>query len=103
MSATLTEKEFSKHVNTKFRVANQAPAELELTQVKAYAIQSHEQAGMERFSAYFHGPGDRLLPQGIYPLEHEAMGNFELFLVPIGKDDRGYQYEAVFNYYKEKE
>lgn len=103
MSATLTEKEFSKHVNTKFRIANEAPLELELTQVKGYLSQQFEQGGMERFSAYFDGPGDRLLPQGTYPLDHESMGSFELFLVPIGKNERGYQYEAVFNYYNDKQ
>jgi hypothetical protein len=41
-----------------------------------------------------------VLGQGVYPLDHEAMGAFELFLVPVGKNERGYQYEAVFNYYK---
>ena len=56
---------------------------------------------MERFSAFFFGAGDGILRQGIYPLEHVAMGAFELFLVPVGKTEGGYQYEAVFNYYKE--
>ena len=100
MAAPLTEEEFSKHVNTKFRVAN-APVEFELTSVKGYAFGPDEQGGMERFSVYFHGPGEPLLPQGIYSLEHEGMGNFDLFLVPLKKDQAGVQYEAVFNYYKQ--
>jgi len=28
------------------------------------------------------------------------MGEFDLFLVPIGEDDQGFRYEAVFNYFK---
>ena len=72
MSAPLTEKEFSKHVNTKFRVKGEQPMELELTEVKAYMAQANEESDMERFSAFFHGPADRYLPQATYALEHEA-------------------------------
>ena len=102
MTAQLTEAEFSKHVNTKFRVASEPPTELELTQVKPYSSQAKEQAGLERFSIFLVGPADRYLPQRIYSVEHERMGAFELFLVPVGKDDYGFLYEAVFNYFREK-
>ena len=102
MSTPLTEKEFSKHVNTKFRVAIDPPAELDLTDVKGYLSREHEETGMERFSLFFRGPGDRYLRQQIYPLEHEQMGAFELFLVPVSQDQDGYRYEAVFNYYKQQ-
>lgn len=101
MSAPLTEKEFSKHLNTKFQIAAEPPLELELTEVKGYLSGQNEQAGMERFSAFFHGPGDRYLQQQVYALEHDAMGSFELFLVPISLDEKGYRYEAVFNYFKD--
>jgi len=30
-------------------------------------------------------------------LQHERMGTIDLFLVPIGKDESGFQYESVFN------
>lgn len=102
MSANLTEEEFSKHVNTKFRVAIEPPVELELTLVKGYSSRPEEQSGMERFSVFFHGPADRFIPQNSYPFEHEAMGAFELFLVPVGRDEKGFRYEAVFNYFKNK-
>ena len=55
---------------------------------------------MERFSLYFTGP-DRYLPQHVYRIEHEQMGALDLFLVPVGKLDNGFRYEAVFNYFKE--
>ena len=48
------------------------------------------------FSIVFRGPGDCLLPQRIYQLEHEAIGAFPLFLVPIGPDQEGMLYEAIF-------
>lgn len=100
MSVSLTEKEFSKHLNTKFRVAGEQPTEIELTEVKGYVSQANEQHGMERFSAFFRGSNDHFLPQHTYTIEHEAMGSFELFLVPIARDENGFQYEAVFNYFK---
>ena len=102
MSAPLTEAEFSKHVNTKFRVATEPPVELELTEVKGYLSRAHEETGMERFSAFFRGPSDRYLEQKTYSIEHEQMGVFDLFLVPVNQDQSGFRYEAVFNYFKQQ-
>ena len=56
---------------------------------------------MERFSAFFSGPGDRFLSQNTYSIEHDQMGTFALFLVPVKQDQNGFRYEAVFNYYKQ--
>jgi len=36
----------------------------------------------------------------MYHLTHEAMGEIDLFLVPIEKKESAFRYEAVFNYYK---
>jgi hypothetical protein len=48
------------------------------------------------FSLVFVGPGRFVLPQRIYPVEHETLGRLELFLVAIGPEGSGMQYEAVF-------
>jgi hypothetical protein len=48
------------------------------------------------FSLIFTGPAEPLLPQGSRRLEHPSLGAFELFLVPIGRDERGVHYEAAF-------
>jgi uncharacterized protein DUF6916 len=102
LSAILTEKEFSQHLNTKFRVNVDAPQpiELELVEVKGYHNKAEEQGGMERFSVFFSGPADVQLRQRTYPLVHEQMGEFDIFLVPIGRSEQGFRYEAVFNYFK---
>src|SRR5262245_31274225 len=103
MSALLTEEEFSKHVNTKYCFQageSVGPVELELTEVRSYPSRDHEQSGMERFSAFFHGPADSFLEQKVYSVEHEEMGQFDLFLVPVAKDATGFSYEAVFNYFR---
>lgn len=48
------------------------------------------------FSVLWRGPSTPILPQQIYRLEHEELGVFDLFLVPIGPDAHGMRYEAVF-------
>ena len=102
MPAELTEKEFSQHVNTKFQLKLDDQAiELELVEVKGYRPQANEQGGMERFSVFFDGPGNVRLSQRLYSLEHEQMGEFEIFLVPISGNEQGFRYEAVFNYWSE--
>ena len=52
----------------------------------------------EAFSLFFEGPTAPMFPQGIRKLKHEALGELELFLVPVGRNANGYQYEAVFNH-----
>ena len=101
MSVELTQEEFARHLNTKFRVAADTPepVELELVGAESYRPEPHEQRGMERFSAVFTGPPNYFLQQGTYSLSHERMGDLTLFLVPVKTGDR-VQYEAVFNYYK---
>ena len=102
MPASLTEEEFSKHVNTFFRVNldAEAPVDLDLVEVKGYMKNPGDQDGMERFSVFFKGPGKPFLPQSTYSLSNEGMGTIDLFLVPIGPDGDGFRYEAVFNYFK---
>jgi hypothetical protein len=47
------------------------------------------------FRLEFLGPGEPRLDQGIFPFEIEDR-SYDLFIVPIGRDDRGARYEAVF-------
>ncbi|MDQ2921026.1 MAG: hypothetical protein M3R52_05365, partial [Acidobacteriota bacterium] len=68
MPVSLTEEEFSKHVNTLFRLSPdpEAPVDLELIEVKGYLKNPGDQDGMERFSLFFKGPGTPQLPQRTY-------------------------------------
>ena len=54
-------------------------------------------AARSPFSIVFRGPREPVLPQRIYTFRHEKLGSFELFIVPIGPDDEGMRYEAVFS------
>jgi hypothetical protein len=101
MAASLTEQEFAKHVGTKFQLSlDQQAIELKLSEVKGYPAGPNEHGGMERFSVFFEGPSDPRLPQAVYRLTHEQMGDFDIFLVPLAKAGEGFRYEAVFNYFK---
>ena len=103
MSEWQTEAEFTKNLNTIFRVQMDGakPVDLRLVAVTPRPSDPNEAAGMERFSALFSGPLDLFLPQQIYRMAHEDMGEFEIFLVPIAKEKDGFKYEAVYNYFRE--
>jgi hypothetical protein len=103
MPAKTSEESFRENLNTKFRVRAEAPrpVELELVEVKSYEPGENEQHGMERFSLFFRGPADIFIPQGTYSLEHERMGTLDIFIVPVKRDEQGFRYESVFNFFKE--
>jgi hypothetical protein len=49
------------------------------------------------FSLIFLGPDENVLPQKLYRLRHEDLGEVTIFLVPVGRDAKGVSYQAVFN------
>ena len=102
MSEFQSEADFTKNLNTNFRVVVEAPRpiDLKLVAVTPRPSEPHEEAGMERFSAVFSGPPDILLPQQTYHLSHPEMGEFDVFLVAINQEADGFRYEAVYNYYR---
>jgi hypothetical protein len=48
------------------------------------------------FSLFFHTVPQAVIPQQIYRVENDNMEPFDLFLTPIGPDEHGMRYEAVF-------
>jgi hypothetical protein len=50
----------------------------------------------QQFSLVFLGSADPVLAQGTYRLSHPRLGDFELFLVPLGPSPEGMHYEAAF-------
>ena len=51
----------------------------------------------DAFSIVFRGDSNLNLPQQIYRISHEQMGSMDIFIVPIGPDEEGMCYEAVFS------
>jgi hypothetical protein len=53
---------------------------------------------VEQFSLIFHAPAGTALSHGTYGFQHRALGEFELFIVPIGApDERRTVYQACFS------
>ena len=86
---------FADKVGDTFRLQQDSgePFELELIEARGTAGQSDHR---EPFSIVFRAPAEPVLDQRIRRLEHDELGALELFLVPIGPDDTGMRYEAVF-------
>lgn len=86
---------FTENLNTRFRINHQdAPAlEVELIEVKP----GRSTPRQEQFSLLFQAPQDVPIQQGMFRLEHDKIGEFDLFLVPVRKDEQAFYYEAVFN------
>ena len=101
MPGNLTSADFAQHLNETFRISADALPGINADLVDVSDLPDRDRAGTESlrrrpFSLVCRGPPDRTLAQGIFTVEHDEMGSFDLFLVPIGPDDRGMRYEAVF-------
>ena len=51
----------------------------------------------EPFTLLFRGEGESILPQQLYSIHHESLGDFTLFITPVGADPEGVYYESVVN------
>ena len=92
MLENLTVDDFRPLLNDRFRVAPEgAPAfEVELVEVTEIP---REPGGRAPFSLVFRGGPNPPLPQAIYRVEHDRLGELDVFLVPIAVD----RYEANFS------
>jgi hypothetical protein len=81
-------------LNEKFQVQHDlGTMEVELIEATEIAADPRP----EQFSIVFRGPTEPPARQGMYKFEHDQMGDFDLFIVPIGQDDEGRYYEAAFS------
>ena len=102
MLETLTKTTFADCLGSKFRLHYGAanPLDVELIEATGFPARPDQAGGpvrREPFSIVFRGPRAVVLPQRIYRLEHDTLGTLEIFLVPIGPDETGMRYEAIFN------
>jgi len=94
----LSAEQFKEQLHQPFRIrADEETIEVRLVEVRD--LESHSRReDKSPFSILFAGPSERPLPQRIYRLENDGMGELELFLVNLGPDadGDGMIYEAVF-------
>ena len=62
----------------------------------AMVLSNVDKWGPQAFTLHFHAPRESLLPQAMYHFRHAELGGFDIFIVPLGPDDLGMRYEAIF-------
>jgi hypothetical protein len=92
---------FREQLHTKFKVNIDGGEPLLLT---LQAVEErNDSPAMELFSLHFLGPFTPRLAQKIHRLEHEKLGDFEIFLTAIAADpQQGTMYESVFHRFRNK-
>jgi hypothetical protein len=88
---------FEPLVNDRFVVSRDAEATVELVLKEAKTAGPRGGSGGAGFSLLFHGPDTIFLPQRMYRFEHQTLGKFELFIVPVAREKGQYHYQAIFN------
>jgi hypothetical protein len=98
MLENLTIGDFAAHLGDRFRIVVDEATSLEATLVEAQdrGAAATTPEGRVPFAIVFLGPPSPILPQRIYRFEHDGIGAIEIFIVPIGRDDDGVRYEAIF-------
>jgi hypothetical protein len=102
---TLTLEEAKPLEGTTFEVQTPAGETISLKLEEALPYETHQRRrprGMpeskrQPFSLYFVASSTTPLPQGMYTLRSEAATLENVFIVPVGQDESGVEYEAIFN------
>jgi hypothetical protein len=96
MEALPTHEQFVQNSKTNFQVKldDQNCVDLELSEISDLKVYP----GQQQFSVVFRGPNEVFLGQGMRSFQHNQLGQFVLFIVPIRQDVNGYYYEAVFSH-----
>lgn len=101
----ITAEAFAEQLNTRFVVRSNGDGDVALllaavepcTSGAATSVSAAAES-QERFSLFFAGADSRPLSQNTYAFEHERLGRFEMFIVPVGRPASGCRaYEAVFD------
>ncbi|HYD23794.1 MAG TPA: hypothetical protein VEB68_03290 [Croceibacterium sp.] len=89
----LTKDDFAGREGTVFRTAS-GDVEIELVLETVGELPPSPRAG-GAFRLVFRGPVDPILKQATYSLRHREQ-SYDIFIVPVGQDAAGTQYEAIF-------
>ncbi len=94
MLETLTKEAWSAYLGGSFELTGNGGRTLVLAEVTG--LGSGARGCRSPYSLVFRCVSAPVLPQRIYHLRHERLGDLDLFLVPIGPDGEGMRYEAIF-------
>ena len=85
---------FRAQMDTIFRVQ----CETDFVGIRLVDVEAGRQdKGIQQFSLFFDGPPERVLPQGTYEIQHDALGSLAILIVPIvGSNHERTVYQACF-------
>lgn len=94
--------DFAPHLGGKFTLLTEPGRKVTVELIEATALgksgpRPSHLAQRAPFSVVFLAPKGSALTQRIYRVGHEVMGEFDVFLVPIGLAEDGLKCEAIFN------
>ena len=95
MDTLATRDAFAAELNTIFKAQADAETTFEMTLVEVKSVISNKI--QECFALLFCASPDAPVVQQSFQLKHDVLGEMELFLVPVKKNESGVFYEAVFN------
>ncbi|MGH8568636.1 MAG: DUF6916 family protein [Gammaproteobacteria bacterium] len=92
----MTKESWSEYLGGSFELTDDGGVTMAMVLAEVTGLGSGALGRRDPYSLVFRGPASPILPQWIYRLRHERMGDLELFLVPIGPHGEGVRYEAIF-------
>lgn len=92
--AQLSREWFLPHLQSHFQVANHFP--LRLAEISPETGLRNGAISYTAFTLLFEGPANCDTPEGIHRLQHEVLGEMDLFLSPVGRPSTRACYEAAF-------
>jgi len=103
MPEDLTLDSFTPLIGQPFRIVlvDGASIDAELESVREVPASGWQPQGSrsarQPFALLLLGRSQVVLPQAIYRLQHETLGELDIFIVPVGRTREGINYEAVFS------
>lgn len=98
---SLTRAQAEQRLGEEFVRPNAGGPDVRLTLIAVESLprdpRAQGQAADRPFSLLLRGPLDPVLTQGMHDLQNDRLPLPGLFLVPVGRRDDGYRYEAVFS------
>lgn len=99
MDRALIFEDFADRVGHSFAIEVEGPDALPLTLTEVELLRDARKRPSQRppFSLVFLGQHQHVLEQRLYRFDLDGVGKVDIFLVPIGRDENGVSYQAVFN------
>lgn len=98
-SHTISHEDFEPYAGSKFCLLDSGTTTTVLDLLEITPLKSLAGPALARipFSLIFRSADQHVLPQRLYRMAHDDMGEMDIFIVPLGRDAEGVLYEAAFN------